>query len=213
MWPFLTRLIDIILPRKERVIRIDDYLAEEIPLVPQEHAAFGFSITTLMEYRATIVEDLIRALKYDASEHAAALLSTVLAEYLREEIASKKAFSTLPVVLVPMPLHTARQAERGFNQIETVLNALPHEFHNGSLSRVVHALERTRPTRQQTRLSRDERFHNVAGAFKLAFPDLIRDTHVYLIDDVTTTGATLAEAARPLTPIAASVTLLALARA
>lgn len=213
MLPLLNRLLDIILPRHDRTIRIEDYRSEHIPVLPQEHASFGVNIASLMDYREKVVEDLIRALKYDGSDYAARLLSSALAEYLREEIANKKTFSTYPIILVPIPLYKTRQEERGFNQIEMVLNALPHEFHNGELSRVAHVLNRTRATKQQAKLTRDERFHNVSGVFSLPLPDLIRDAHVYLIDDVTTTGATLSEAARPLTPVAASVTLLALARA
>lgn len=202
-------LLDIVLPRKERVIRIEHYSLEDIPVAPQEHDACGVQITTLMHYREKAVEDLIRALKYDRSGHAARLLAGALAEYLHEEVANLKNFSTKPIVLIPVPLHASRERERGFNQIQKVLDALPREFKDGSMSRIEsHALVRTRATPQQTRLSRRDRLSNVAGAFALARP--IEDSHIILIDDVTTTGATMAEAARSLKGI---VTLLALAHA
>jgi len=202
-------VLDTILPRKERIIRIDHYALEDIPVSPVEHEACGVSITTLLDYRTQVVQDLIRSLKYDHSGHAAQLLAGALAEYLREEIANLKAFSTKPIVLIPVPLHASRLRERGFNQIETVLQNLPREFKNGTISRVVaDALVRTRPTPQQTRLSRSERLKNVAGAFKLLSP--IENVHIILVDDVTTTGATLSEAA---TPFGSPVSLLALAHA
>jgi len=213
MWAYLNRLFDLLLPRKERTVRVEEYRTEHVPVITQEHAAFGMRITTLLEYRDKVVEDIIWALKYDGSAYAAELLATLLAEYLREEIVEKMAFSNHPILLVPVPLHPIRQKERGFNQIEMVLNALPPEFHNGKLSRIVHVLERVRSTKQQARLTRDERYHNVSGVFMLTFPELVRDAHIILIDDVTTTGATLTEASRPLTSIVTSVTLLALARA
>lgn len=207
---FIQSLLDIVLPRKDRVLRIETYRAEDIPVSPREHEACGVLITTLMPYRDQTVADLIQALKYDRAGHAAGLLASVLAEYLREEIANHQAFSTKPVVLVPVPLHPSRERERGFNQVAKILDALPMEFKDGTLSRIEpHALVRTRATPQQTRLSRHDRLANVAGAFALARE--IENSHVILIDDVTTTGATLAEAARPLQEEA--FTLLALAHA
>lgn len=202
--------LDIILPRKERVMRIDDYSVEDIPVSPCEHEMLGERITTLLRYRDEIVQDLVKTLKYDRSGRAALLFAGALAEFLREEIAIIRAFSTKPVILLPVPLHPSRERERGFNQIAKVLQNLPGEFRNGELSRVdTHSLVRIRATPQQTRLSRSERLKNVCGAFELSHP--LPDAHIILIDDVTTTGATLTEAARPLQ--GASVTLLALTHA
>jgi ComF family protein len=203
-------LLDVILPRKDRIRRIDHYAIEDIPLHPQEHEACGVRITTLTRYREQAVEDLVRALKYDHSGHAAKLLALSLAEFLREEIANLRTFSTKPIVLIPVPLHPSRERERGFNQIQRVLDALPPEFKDGTNSRFISdCLIRTRATAQQTRLSRSERLSNVENAFALA--KSLGAAHVILIDDVTTTGATLAEASRPF--VDTSCTLLALAHA
>ena len=201
-------VLDIILPRKERVVRIDEYLPADIPVSPREHEACGVRITTLMEYRERAVEDCISALKYDRSGYAAILLATTLAEFLREEIAQRRLLDPRPVVLVPIPLHPSRESERGFNQIRRVLDALPREFRDGTLARVEpQALVRVRATRQQTQLSRAERLDNVDGAF--APGKDVGGAQIIVIDDVTTTGATLAAAAAVLD----EATLLALARA
>jgi|SRR3989344_914441 len=215
----LEAIVDIVLPLRGRSARTKARTLGEIPLLPTPHDILGVRITTLMEYQNAAVEDLIRSLKYDGSAHAARLASSVLADYLREEIASSKAFSARKVLLVPVPLHKSRARERGWNQIELVLRALPEEFRNGTLSYMeVSMLARTRATKPQTRLPRSERLSNVAGAFALAGQAVtdeprVRDAHVFLIDDVTTTGATLANAATPLRRAGAKVTLLALARA
>lgn len=202
--------LDTVLPRKERVVRIESYSIEDVLISPVEHEACGKSITTLLKYREEAVQDLVKALKYDRSGTAAKILAEALDEYLREEIANMHLFSAKPIVLIPVPLHPSRVRERGFNQIEKVLESLPEEFRNGTLSRInTKLLIRTRATPQQTRLSRDERLRNVAGAFAVLHD--IGDAHIILIDDVTTTGATLVEAARPLK--GTTVTLLALAHA
>jgi ComF family protein len=170
-------------------------------------------VTTLMDYRTSEVQDLIRSLKYDGAGHAARLAAKVLEEYLREEIAESHIFSARPVLIVPVPLHRARLRERGFNQIELVLKNLSREFRDGTLSRVeTGALARTRATDPQTRLSREERLANVRDAFTFS-ASTFGNAHIYLIDDVVTTGATLANASRPLMSAGAEVTLVALARA
>lgn len=214
MWRFFQSLVEFVLPRKERVVRIENYSIVDLAIEPREHEPCGVRITTLMEYKTRAVADLIQALKYDRAEHAARLLAEALAEYLREEIASLKSFSAKPIVLVPVPLHPSRIRERGFNQIEVILNALPEEFKDGTLSRIeTNAVIRTRATKQQTRLSRAERLKNVDNAFELARLELLANAHVFLIDDVTTTGATLAQAAQPLGRVHIPTSLISLAHA
>lgn len=207
-------ILDAILPLRARTARTRERALEDIPLSPVPHDLLNVRITTLMEYQNPAVEDLVRSLKYDGSRHAAELAAAVLADYLREEIASERTFSPRKILLVPVPLHKSRARERGWNQIELVLKALPEEFRNGTLAKLAsHALARTRETKPQTRLPRSERLSNVAGAFAVTDEPLVRGAHVLLIDDVTTTGATLANAATPLRRAGAKVTLLALARA
>ena len=207
-------VLDAVMPLRARAARTKGRAAEDIPLSPTVHSLLGVHITTLMEYQNTAAQDLIRSLKYDGSGHAAHLAATLLADYLREEIASQRTFSQKKIRIVPVPLHKSRARERGFNQIEIVARALPQEFLDGTLAHLDgNTLERTRETRQQTRLSRSERLSNVAGAFALAKNADVKKSHIFLIDDVTTTGATLANAATPLRKAGAEVTLLALARA
>lgn len=204
--------LDLILPRRERTVRTNLRSVEEIPLAVATHELLGERVTTLMDYRAVEVQDLIRSLKYDGAGHAARLAAKVLEEYLREEIAEARMFSARPTIIVPVPLHRARLRERGFNQIELVLNNLSREFRDGTTARVEEVLTRTRPTQPQTHLSRAERLANVCDAFAVR-GNTFKNAHIYLIDDVTTTGATLFHASRPLKSAGAEVTLVALARA
>jgi len=94
-------------------------------------------------------------------------------------------------VLIGVPLHLDRLRDRGFNQAELLAAALARAGRT-SLSR---GLVRTRNTRSQTDLSALERRRNVRDAFAVkADPSLLNAT-VVLVDDVTTTGATLRECA------------------
>lgn len=207
-------LLDAIIPPHARAARTKRRTPEDFVLSPTVHELLGVQITTLMDYREQPVQDLIRSLKYDRSGHAAHIAATILGEYLLEEIASHRTFSQKQVLIVPVPLHAQRAKERGFNQIELVLHALSAHFKNGeSATLVSHALTRVRKTMVQTRLPRSERLSNVAGAFAATDPASIQNTLIFLVDDVTTTGATLVNAATPLRRAGASVIPLALARA
>lgn len=98
-------------------------------------------------------------------------------------------------VLVPIPLHWTRYAQRGFNQAEVIARTLGSKLKKP----VVTALKRVKRTRFQSAVQGHERFHNVQEAFKLGTgaQDLM-GKHVVLIDDLVTTGATLAAAGKVL---------------
>ncbi len=207
-------LLDALLPPRARSARTKQRTICDIPLSPVTHELLGSRITALMDYRQPAVQDLIQALKYDRSDYAARLAAHVLADFLREEIHSRKIFSAQKIILAPIPLHSTRMRERGYNQITKVLEALPREFHDGSLTHVaLNALVRTRATPRQTHLPRHERLSNVAGAFALHDQSHMVNAHIVLIDDVVTTGATLIHAKHVFRSTGLSVSLIALARA
>jgi ComF family protein len=211
---FFDVVLDAVLPPRERTVRTKSRGLEDIPVVPTSHHLLDAHITAIMDYQDDAVQDLIRALKYDGSSAAAALAAAALADYLREEFANTKQFSPREILLVPVPLHRSRKRERGFNQIEIVLKALPKEFRDGTLSKLApDVLTRSKATKQQTKLSRAERIKNVVSAFEVSSSSRVSNAHIFLIDDVTTTGATLVNAGKPLERSGARVTLLALARA
>jgi ComF family protein len=93
-------------------------------------------------------------------------------------------------VVVAVPLHPSRIRERGFNQAELVAQALASAL---SLPLLPHALQRAVNTRAQSTLALDRRRHNMVRAFAPG-PQavLLCDRRVLLVDDVVTTGATLA---------------------
>jgi len=110
--------------------------------------------------------------------------------------------------LVPVPLHWFRFLQRGFNQ--SLL--LAEEVSGRTGIPVLNALYRTRYTRHQAFLNREERLKNIHGVFSLRSPETIRGKKILLIDDVMTTGTTLEEAVRMLLKSAAEVDVLVLAR-
>jgi ComF family protein len=93
-------------------------------------------------------------------------------------------------VVVPVPLHPSRLAERGYNQSALLARRIARRLASPCLPL---AIARSRDTPRQASLGRDERLANVAGAFAVTprGRDRVRGARVLLVDDVTTTGATL----------------------
>jgi ComF family protein len=114
-------------------------------------------------------------------------------------------------LVVPVPLHPSRLAERGFNQSALVARRVARGLRAPLLPL---ALARVRDTPRQATLGREARLGNVAGSFVLRQASRVRGRDVVLVDDVHTTGATLGTCAQTLLEGgAARVTTAVVARA
>ena len=98
-------------------------------------------------------------------------------------------------LIVPVPLHPLKQAEREFNQAERLARRLARAMDLPISTRLVRRIE---PTRTQTRLTRAQRAQNVHRAFGPIDSARCEGRRVVLIDDVLTTGATTSACARVL---------------
>ncbi len=150
---------------------------------------------------------LVYRLKYDDDRSIAFDLALLLQRawsLLGEEL-DGRAF-----VLVPVPLHRKRQRVRGFNQAELLTRRLAKTLGLRADSR---ALLRIRETSAQPGLGKAERLSNLQGAFR-GDRRRVDNLTVVLVDDVCTSGATLAEAARAILSAGArDVLALTVARA
>ena len=117
-------------------------------------------------------------------------------------------WSTDELILIPVPLHGRRLAWRGFNQAEILTKKISGYF-NTELNQSL--LIRRRYTLPQKEISNQkERVVNIKSAFalspKLNLPNntnnnLIKNKIIILVDDVCTTGSTLEDCARALSPL------------
>jgi competence protein ComFC len=137
-----------------------------------------------------MVRRVILDFKYSGQIHLRHLVASWLFAALEDDRLRAREFD----LIVPVPLHPARERERGFNQADLLAELL-----NAHMSIQAHqVLERTRYTTTQTAFDRTERMENLRGAFRLRKDADVRQLRVLLIDDVLTTGSTLNECARVL---------------
>lgn len=154
-------------------------------------------------YRWTgIVQELVYSLKYRNVRASAPRLAELMSAHLMEK-------SMDADIMAPVPLHPCRERERGYNQSELLALGISKStgipMANGLLARV-----RNTPP-QVTMTSPEERRQNVVEAFECVGD--VAGKRVLLVDDVVTTGATVAECAAQLRKAGAeAIWVLSLAR-
>lgn len=133
------------------------------------------------------LQDIIHGLKYKKKFKSGLFLGRKLAGYLQDR------FPEIDLI-VPVPLHHLKKAERGYNQSFYIARGA------GRISKIKVAgiLKRTRFTQSQTKMNLTERRNNMAGAFKLKRRYKVTGKNILLLDDVITTGATVSECGRVL---------------
>jgi ComF family protein len=147
-------------------------------------------------YEGTL-RSLIHLLKYEQVPTVARPLGDLLAGVAAE-------LDELPssITVVAVPLHQAKERDRGFNQTillgESAVRALRKlrpdvQVHDG-----LRALGRRRGTESQSRLTPHQRRKNLRGAFFVAEPERVSGKSILLLDDIYTTGATARECTRTL---------------
>jgi ComF family protein len=145
-----------------------------------------YSLGTYDEYYS----HLIKAFKYTPKPDLGKYLARMLAVRLRE-------FPHLQAIdaVCAVPIHDGKESKRGFNQAEIIAREVAKEL---DLEYAPRQLVQNRENLDQIGLNLDERFRNVQGIYAVSEAFMLRDRAVLLIDDVTTSGATLNSAATTL---------------
>jgi ComF family protein len=141
------------------------------------------------------LRELIHLLKYGGVRPAANVLGRMLAEAI---VALEPAFPSESIAMIPVPLHSSKRRQRGFNQAELIARAAMNVIGPGRLHLCAEVLDRKRDTASQVGLTNHQRRENLRGAFRVAEPETVTGREVLLVDDVYTTGATVSECARVL---------------
>jgi ComF family protein len=187
----LARFLDIIIPPRPTELLLRTLTDDG--LVPFLHSraitppglSTPASITALSLYSEPHLRAAIMETKFHGNRRAARMLGILTAAYISR--VEGESF-----LILPIPLSERRRKERGHNQVERIASHVARLM-SGKVALRTDILFRTRDTAKQTSLNRRDRLRNLSGAFEVRVPIEPNRTYIVL-DDVTTTGATLAAA-------------------
>ena len=134
------------------------------------------------------LQHIIHALKYGRQFKLGVFLGEILAEGIKTR-------NWKIDLILPVPIHHLKKAERGFNQSDFIANGLSKSL---GIPYSTKLIKRTRYTESQTGLHINERAENVSDAFKIKNDKKVIGKNFLLVDDVITTGATTLECGKVL---------------
>ncbi len=167
---------------------------------------FEYAIAYLKFYKKGKVQPLLHSLKYHNNQEIGIHLGNMFGVELKQN-----GFSGKFDLLIPVPLHRTKLIKRGYNQTDLIAKGIAERVNVTVGNNIVI---RTQATKTQTKVSKTERWENVADRFEVTKPEAITGKHVVLLDDIVTTGATfdaLADAVLKHKPL--KISMLALAEA
>ena len=154
--------------------------------------------------KKTNVQTLMHALKYKSATHLGIFLGQILGIQLKSVMTFDEHHC-----LVPIPLHPKKLLKRGYNQSLLIAEGVSEIL---QIPVIDDAIIRSKYSETQTKKKRFDRFENVSELFKVVKPERIQNKKIILIDDIITTGATVAACANILlTSVNVSVGVIALA--
>jgi ComF family protein len=147
--------------------------------------------TALLHFsKKGMVQQLMHNLKYRGHED----VGLFLGEWLGAELAQIEAYKTVDMV-IPVPLHKAKQRKRGYNQVskfgKAIATALATAYREDLLLKVSN-------TQTQVFKNRLTRWSDANAVFDIINPEELNNKHILLVDDIITTGATIEKCAEVL---------------
>ncbi len=222
----LSDFISLIYPRycyacRQQLYKLEEYIClkceHDLPktnyhLDPQNpvmikmygKSPIAFASSYLRFVKSGKTQQLLHQLKY----HDKPEIGNVLGKWYSKSLSEVTQDYKLDMV-IPVPLHKSKMKKRGYNQSEGFARGLSEGL---DIETNVELLIRTKRNTTQTKKSKMERWKNVESIFKVTYPEQITGKNILLVDDVITTGSTLASCANELLESeAASVSIATIA--
>jgi len=199
---FAQSLIDFIFPKNEDVYYLESLSAGELmSKLSKTREIEDENLIVLFDYKDSKVKTMIWELKYKGNRKIANKFAEMLLDVLQHELAERAIFENfISPILIPIPISNQRRRERGWNQTETLSEEIKKvdtesllEYNPKILIKHIHTDSQAR-----THATKRERMKNLTNSMYISDPEKIKNRCVILLDDVTTSGVTLAEARRVL---------------
>lgn len=193
--------LDLLIPQKCLGCRaknniLCDKCLNSLPEAPFSETKAVFAATS---YQDEIVKKAIRALKYHGIKSLAEPLAELIFRRLPPDflkISQNSLFPNPNWLIIPIPLSKKRRQQRGYNQAELIGHFLSDKM---SIRMETNVLYKIKEIISQVEIKdRQKRLRNIEGAFSVKNSEIIKDKKIILINDITTTGATLNEARKVL---------------
>lgn len=174
------------LPHNAMSDRMNEMIQKDLASggIIQPHERYAHAVALFYYDPGNGYSNITRGLKYHGDLKLGHFFGKMLGEKIRDA-----AFLKDVDLIVPVPLHWTRRWKRGYNQAETIAEAISET--TGVRAEYL-LLKRSRMTASQTRLGAEDKKKNVEGAFEARHRSgLHAIRHILLVDDVFTTGATV----------------------
>ncbi|HBA45802.1 hypothetical protein A2W67_02420 [Candidatus Nomurabacteria bacterium RIFCSPLOWO2_02_40_28] len=207
---FLNTILDIIFPVKclscgYAGVDLCLVCTSNFPQAERENAKWIFSF---FDYRHPPLKKALWLLKYKGKKRLANIFAELMYGKILEELSDLAIMQNFrESLLIPIPLSPKRYRERGYNQAELICEKLVELDRNINFKLEKNVLIKNKETKHQAHIkNRSERLKNLIGSFTIKSSkqnakeniSIIKGRNIILIDDITTTGATLNEAKKTL---------------
>jgi predicted amidophosphoribosyltransferase len=225
---FLDTILNIVFPVKcifcgKDGVDLCSTCLKDAPGAERESAKWIFP---LYDYRHPAIKKSLWLLKYKGKKRLASIFAEIIYEKILEELSELSVMENFNnIIIIPIPLSPKRYRERGYNQAELICREIekinkernhltPPASHSSPLQQSWRGaggevsinlklenniLKKIKETEHQARIKdRRIRLKNLSGSFVVKSGELIKKRNIILIDDITTTGATLSEAKKVL---------------
>lgn len=179
---------DICLDCLSKLPRIEKIHLEEIEKTFWGKIAVERATSFIYYHKSSPYNNIIHNLKYKNCPEPGERLAFLAASELME-----RGFFDGIDCIVPLPLSKKKLRKRGYNQCDYIAEGISRAT---GIPIIKDAVKRTTANETQTHKNRDERWKNVEGIFALSDATKLEGRHILLIDDILTTGATLASCAK-----------------
>lgn len=197
--------VNFLFPPSPKVLELETFSAGVLlETLPPAESLKDKHTMALFNYRDPLVKEIIWELKYSGNVRIAEKLGEILHDHIRHELLDLALFESASwrmgkPILMPIPISDKRRFERGWNQSELLIKAVMVHDHEKVFRYLPKQLVRFRHSESQTKTaSRSERLENLTNSMKVLNAPSVAGECVIVIDDVTTTGSTFAEARRAL---------------